>query len=102
MNSEQQDIEERKKDAIKRIDGVIANLFWRDDKSWIVSYFTDKDSYEYITHTDFCIRRKIVCINDLKFQIYAIWSKDLSMFQIFKSENELLHYMKKNHILPNT
>lgn len=102
INSEQQDIEERKKDAIKRIDGVIANLFWRNNRSFIVSYFKGKDSYNYITHTDFCIRTKIVCINGLKFQMYAIWSKDLAAFQIFKTENELLDYMKKNHILPNT
>ena len=97
MNSEQQDIEERKKDAIKRIDGVIANLFWRNNRSFIVSYFTGKDSYNYITHTDFCIRTKIVCVNGLKFQMYAIWSKDLAAFQIFKTENELLDYMCYNN-----
>lgn len=102
MNSEQQDIEERRKDAIKRIDGVIANLFWRNNRSFIVKYFMNGDSYECMPHTDFRIRVKTVCVNGLNFQLYAIWSKDLTMFQIFKSENELLDYMKKNHILPNT
>ena len=102
MDNRQQDIEELKKDAIERIDGAIASLFWSDNRPSIVSYFTDKDSYEYITHTDFCIRTKIVCINDLKFQIYAIWSKDVATFQIFKTEKELLDYMRELHILPNT
>lgn len=46
-------------------------------------------------HTDFCIRTKIVCVNGLKFKLYAIWSKNLSMFQIFKTENDLLDYMKR-------
>lgn len=53
-------------------------------------------------HTDFCIRTKIVCVNGLKLKLYAIYSKNLSMFQIFKTENDLLDYMKRVHILPNT